>query len=101
VNINKKKNLHDKKIVEQIIESFLYKTFLKQEEEFNYEKIQIIYKLAAINAASTEITRGGGYYGYLAIVLDNKIYNALTGLTFMLLTNLGLVPIIASNARLV
>ena len=54
-------------------------------------------KLAAENVASIESTRGGSNHRLLAILLDPNTYLALTGTTFMLPTNLGLVPIITGN----
>ena len=58
--------------VEKIIESFSLSTFPKQHEEPNYDKIQTIHNLSATDAASIETTRGGGQYGYLAIVMLTK-----------------------------
>ena len=57
-------------IVEQCIESFPRSSFLKEEGELTYKKIQAIHKLAAANASLVETTVGGGQHGYLAIVLE-------------------------------
>ena len=58
--------------IEQCIESFPYSSFLKQEGKPIYKKIKTIYKLAAANAASIEITKGEIHHRYLAIVLDDN-----------------------------
>ena len=69
--------------IEQYVESFPNSTFPKQEGELIYEKIKLIHKLAAENAASVETTWSGGYHGYLAIALDPNTYYTLTESTFM------------------
>ena len=81
--------------VHQLTESFSPSSFPKQQRNNNYYKIQTIHKLAAIDAASVETTRGGGQHGYLAIVLlKDKTFYTLTGGTFMTPTNLGPTPTI-------
>ena len=85
--------------IEQYIESFPNSTFFKQEGEPKYEKIKIINKLAAENAASIDTIRGGMQHGYLAIILDSNTYHTLIGEIFIASTNLGLVPIIAGITR--
>ena len=86
--------------VEQYIESFLHSIFSKQLCEPNYEKIQKIHKLAVANAVLVETTRGGGNYGYLAIVLESNIYHTLTGAVFIALTNPGPSPVITGDIRI-
>ena len=63
------------------------------------QKIKIIHKLVAENAALIDTTHGGGQHGYLAIVLDPNTYYTLTGETFIAPTNPFLVPIIARITR--
>ena len=50
--------------------------------------MQTTPKLVAIDAASIETTRGGGQYGYLAMLSKSACYNLTVG-NFIPLTNPG------------
>ena len=62
-----------------------------------HDKIKLMHKLGAENAASIESVGGGGQHRLLTIALDPSTYHTLTGATFMPPTNSGPAPIIAGN----
>ena len=81
--------------LEEIIESFTHSMFPKQHREPNCNKIQQTHKLAGTDAASVEITRGGGQHGCLEIftLTDAECYTLIGG-TFVPPTNPGPTPTI-------
>ena len=83
---------------EQIREGFHYPTLDRQLGLPSYNTINSVHTLLKTNAASVSSQLGGGRHGLLGLVLNNAIFNKLTGTDFIKPSNPGTVATIPTGS---
>ena len=84
--------------VEQIREGFHYPTLDRQPGLPSYNTINSVHTLLKTNAASVPSQLGGEQHGLLGLVLNNAIFNKLTGTDFIKPSNPGTVATIPTGS---
>ena len=84
--------------VEQIREGFHYPTLDRQPGLPSYNTINSVHTLLKTNAASVPSQLGGGQHGLLGLVLNNDIFQKLTGTDFIKPSNPGTVATIPTGS---
>ena len=84
--------------VEQIREGFHYPTLDRQPGLPSYNTINSVHTLLKTNAASVPSQLGGGQHGLLGLVLNNEIFQKLTGTDFIKPSNPGTVATIPTGS---
>ena len=84
--------------VETIREGFPYPSIDKQPGCPTYAIISEVHKKLKTNLASVHSNPGGGQHGLLGLTLQDRTYTTLTGVPFILPTNLGTVPTIPAGS---
>ena len=84
--------------VETIKEGFPHLLIPRHTGAPSYESVQATHKLLKANAASVPSDLGGGQHGLLGLMLDNAVYNNVTGQNFVRPVNPGNSAVIPPGA---